>query len=1103
MNDEGRSMTAPLKTRLLGGLRPLGGGLVVAASLCAATGAVAQATAPAEGATQGIFPENPRRDDPALDLQRLRREGVAHYEAGLALETALARFLSAFERSGGADDAFNVALTHFRRNDTQSMTDWLGKALSVDPRHPNAHYLMGVQAKGEGDFEAALAHWRTAAETAPDDPHLRYQLALIARSFRDETGFLQGLIDTLNLDPDHPGALYQMYRYYRIDGNTPAAQETMKRFTAVKRKERFSRREKSKDPSLLARPIAGRLDGPAPQRETGIRLESERRPAGCTLASVHVAPDLVGEDLVEYLIGICDTGEVLRFDPRGGAPERLGGLPEGAADVFVEALDATGRRVVARAGGALVASNAIGTGPLAFTELGVAHSAAVPGDIDSDGDLDMVFTGGELPLTNAGDMTFRTEFQVYEGSPLPGLLAGAADVAVVDLRRIGNADFVAVAGSEVRLVAGDVLGYKDAWALDAGVTPTGVGVEDLDGSGQPDFVVTSAAGVAVIWDPQPTAAPATAPETVLAAETFGRALTADFDNDGLIDVLAMGPAGTLRVLPNRGGRSFGAVQEVMLDAPSTGLVAADVNADGKLDLIHGDAGGNLVVATNASDAGHSVRMLLRGVRSAPSGLMTQVEVRSGRHYTYLQSRGGVVHAGLGDDPHAEVVRIEWTNGFVENKLKVDAVVDPYVFEESERISGSCPSVFAWNGERFRYISDAFISGPMGVPLDRGVYFPIGDRETMVLRGDDLDPLDGSLQFRFTEELRETVYLDRIELAAVDHPAGSVVAPNSRLAPAPPAPDEIYVSLRRAPIVDARASNGADVTDALARADGVHADYFEPDRNPGFAEPHWIEFTLPGEVDAGDVDALLARGWFHYFDSTSMISEAQSTGGRIGWPMLEEKVDGAWRTVGPLGLPAGKDKYAVMPLGGKLRSRVLRIVSEVSVYWDRIELSLAGGTADVAAPTPLTLEEANLRFRGLSRMTQRHPERFDYHSVSYMTMWNPMVGRYTAYGAVDDLVSHEDGVYAVFGTGDEIALRFSPPAEGPAPGMARSYLLRFIGFVKDGDRYTSDADRVDPLPFLGMRSYPARPPLGYVAREAAMMRTREPLDFTLSAVSKDR
>ena len=461
MNDEGRSMTAPLKTRLLGGLRPLGGGLVVAASLCAATGAVAQATAPAEGATQGIFPENPRRDDPALDLQRLRREGVAHYEAGLALETALARFLSAFERSGGADDAFNVALTHFRRNDTQSMTDWLGKALSVDPRHPNAHYLMGVQAKGEGDFEAALAHWRTAAETAPDDPHLRYQLALIARSFRDETGFLQGLIDTLNLDPDHPGALYQMYRYYRIDGNTPAAQETMKRFTAVKRKERFSRREKSKDPSLLARPIAGRLDGPAPQRETGIRLESERRPAGCTLASVHVAPDLVGEDLVEYLIGICDTGEVLRFDPRGGAPERLGGLPEGAADVFVEALDATGRRVVARAGGALVASNAIGTGPLAFTELGplaftelgVAHSAAVPGDIDSDGDLDMVFTGGELPLTNAGDMTFRTEFQVYEGSPLPGLLAGAADVAVVDLRRIGNADFVAVAGSEVRLVA--------------------------------------------------------------------------------------------------------------------------------------------------------------------------------------------------------------------------------------------------------------------------------------------------------------------------------------------------------------------------------------------------------------------------------------------------------------------------------------------------------------------------------------------------------------------------------------------------------------------------------------------------------------------------
>ena len=329
--NHGQGMIRTSHTYLPKGFNILGIGLVAPALMYVATGAALWATALAdEEKTQGVFLENPRRDDPALELQRLRLEGIAHYEAGLALDDASARFVAAFEKSGSADDAFNVALVHFRKNDTPRMLEWLDKALSLDPRHPNANYLSGVQAKTEGDFEAAREYWQTTAETVPGDAQLHYQLALIARNFRDDADFLQGLINALNLDPDHPGALYQLFRHYRSSESKVAAQDIMKRFTAVKRKERFSRREKAKEPSSLVLPIAGRLDRPDPFRETEIKFAAEIRPAGCRLDSVHAAPDLAGETLTEYVVGICDTGEVLRFDPRNDVPERLGSLPDGA-----------------------------------------------------------------------------------------------------------------------------------------------------------------------------------------------------------------------------------------------------------------------------------------------------------------------------------------------------------------------------------------------------------------------------------------------------------------------------------------------------------------------------------------------------------------------------------------------------------------------------------------------------------------------------------------------------------------------------------------------------------------------------------------------------
>jgi len=90
------------------------------------------------------------------------------------------------------------------------------------------------------------------------------------------------------------------------------------------------------------------------------------------------------------------------------------------------------------------------------------------------------------------------------------------------------------------------------------------------------------------------------------------------------------------------------------------------------------------------------------------------------------------------------------------------------------VSGSCPSVFAWNGRHFEFVSDAFISGPMGVPLRPGQYFPPDHDEYLRIPGESLVPDHGRLRVVMTEELREAVFLDQVKLLAVDHPAATEV-----------------------------------------------------------------------------------------------------------------------------------------------------------------------------------------------------------------------------------------------------------------------------------------------------------------------------------------
>lgn len=1066
--------------------------------------AVAAATAPAfadqlldpKDALAPIFRENPKLADPLADRARLRNEGIAHYEGGLTLDRGVQSFQSAYEIGHDPADAFDLALVYMRQNNTAQARVWVEKSLDGNEQFAPGLYLLGLIEKLDGHADAAHARWTAAVALAPTDASLHYQLAMLASAAKDEHTFLQELLRALELDPDHKSSLYQMYRYYQAGGNREMAAATLKRFNAAKATEKFSRKDRLFDDSLLVQPIradARRAAAGFPPLGATFAMEVAHVPLPC--APAHLAKTVsIAAPVHEWLVGVCADGQVLRID--GDAATVAGRFDGVAEDVKVAWLDAQGPRLIVAGPAGVRLSSPLGKGALGFTAIDdkPAHRLVLA-DFDHDGSLDILTDADPAPLAKAGDTYRRVPGAFAGGGPGVALKAGGP-VLVADLRRRGLADLVAADGAGVRVVAAAASGYRDTGIVAVGgdAPVRQLAVADLDNRGVLDAVAATNEGVAVIWG----IGGAAKEVTKLALDaTPARIAMADLGNAGRRDIVAIDLAGKAWVFANTGPHAFERrVLSEAVPAPTSDVIALANPATGLVDLAYADADG-LVVLRNRTEGGGAVDLLLTGRRSPPTGQMTQVELRKGALYEYAQSDGGLLHLGLGREAYAEVVRLEWPNGFVENKIKVDAAQQPYVYLESERIAGSCPTVFVRHGDEFRYVTDAMITTAIGILAQRDTYFGFGEREHVVIPPGLLTERDGRLDLRVTEELRETTYLGNARLLAVDHPAGARLATTERLAPAGPEASPTYLARRLVPA--ARATfEGRDVTAQLASAGGSYANTVHRTRNPGFAETSTLELQLGDDVDPARVDALYATGWFLAFDSSAVIGAFKGEAPGFVFPELQELVDGVWRGVGFVGIPAGQNRTAVLRLPHGLASRTLRIVSGFSVYWDELAFSVAGEAASRSAALPLL--SATLRFHGFSRPVSREPDLFDYQTVEYGMLWSPMPGRFTDYGDVLPLMG--SGGYLAMGGGDEVALSFAAPSAPPPEGDERSYVLVLDGHVKDADRYTAAHDSVDPMPYPGMTAYPITADDARAHEPAAsrLRRTRPGLDYTLGAIS---
>ncbi|HSR51912.1 MAG TPA: tetratricopeptide repeat protein [Acidobacteriota bacterium] len=196
--------------------------------------------------------------------------------------------------------------------------------------------------------------------------------------------------------------------------------------------------------------------------------------------------------------------------------------------------------------------------------------------------------------------------------------------------------------------------------------------------------------------------------------------------------------------------------------------------------------GELTLLTDGTAASNWIQVELRGERNLRTAHHGEVEVKAGSLYQKRIYRGRPLHFGLGHQPRVDTVRITWPNGLIQNE-PLPETETRHSYREAKQLSGSCPMVFTWDGEGFRFINDILGVAPLGASAGDGRYFQADHDEYIQIPGDALVERGGRLEVRLTEELREVAYLDQVRLVAVDHPSDLDIYTSDRFK-APPFPE---------------------------------------------------------------------------------------------------------------------------------------------------------------------------------------------------------------------------------------------------------------------------------------------------------------------------
>jgi len=717
-------------------------------------------------------------------------------------------------------------------------------------------------------------------------------------------------------------------------------------------------------------------------------------------------------------------------------------------------------------------------------------------DLDHDGDLDLLLigSGGRAVYRNNLDGTF-TEATAAFGI---GGAGDARDAVFADFDGDGRTD-VFIAGSPSSLLHnGGAARFSDVIAssgLPSGAARTAA-LGDYNNDGFLDLFIAGSSGESSLWLNRGNGTFSRDSRSAVVSSGSSAPSTAtfvDYDNDGWLDLIVGGAEKPALFLFRNDGKGAFVDRSTLIPAATRSagarsIVASDVDGDGDEDLWLIDASGSPRLLRN--DFGNSnlaVNVELKALRDGSGknnalGIGARLELRAGDIYQTRVATDRVTHFGLGPHLKADVLRIEWPNGVPQTVYFPGSDQDVV---EREMLKGSCALAYAWDGQRFRFVTDAMWRSALGMPLglmaggSATAFAPAGaSQEYLRISGDAFKPRDGRYVLQLTEELWETAYADEVKLLTVDHPDSVNVFVDERFVPPGPVKLRVYqVSKRELPLsaVDER---GTDVLAALRDADDVYVANFTPTKYQGVVAPH--DLTLDLGQSAGQPGTLLfLRGWIYPTDASINVALSQQSAIKLASPSLEVRdANGKWRTaIANLGFPSGKDKTMVIDLAGKFPTadHHVRISTNLQIYWDQafVAREVDSKAAKVAALTPVS---ADLHYRGFSRMYRKGgrtgPYWFAYDDVTRESPWRPIEGAFTRFGDVLQLLRDPDDMYVVMGPGDEATLEFDAGSVKSLPvGWKRDFLLYTDGWIKDSDLNTAFGTTVGPLPYHAVKSYP--------------------------------
>jgi hypothetical protein len=260
---------------------------------------------------------------------------------------------------------------------------------------------------------------------------------------------------------------------------------------------------------------------------------------------------------------------------------------------------------------AVLRNNGDGTfAPMTVYNVSSEPTGVAVGDYTANGVPDIVSLGTNISLLPGnGDGTFQDSYETFEGSEGPPYRITSGDLTGSGLDSIVASVY---RGDGVSVMVNNGHGGFDApvfYSTGPQTQPQGVALADLSGNGILDLVVTDTYSNAIsvfigngdgtFQAPVTYASAGTFPDNVAIGDVFG---------NGKLDVVVLDDSNDISVFPGNGDGTLGkpvAYKDGLNGSyplPSGGIVLADLNGDGKLDVaVDGPEGAGVNMLLNNGD----------------------------------------------------------------------------------------------------------------------------------------------------------------------------------------------------------------------------------------------------------------------------------------------------------------------------------------------------------------------------------------------------------------------------------------------------------------------------------------------------------------------